>query len=122
MWIVDRQVLYGGKLNRVVLKNDNNTKRISLTPKNLMIGIMKLVNVGMNFCDFVLQFIAPKNDNTFNARDLCFPYQSTSLLSLLSKKWMKSTFYASCTIHFCHPKDSKRPCRPLTQKCWTYDH
>ncbi len=81
-----------------------------------MMGIIGPVNVGMNFCGFVLQFIAPKNDNTFNAPILCFPCQSTSLLSFLFKKRMKNTFFASATIDFYRPKDTKRPCRPLRVK------
>ena len=116
MWIVDCQVLDDGKLNYVTPKNDSNTKKFATTPKNLMMGVKKPNLVGMNFCGFVLQFIAPKNDNTFNVLVSCFPCQSTSLLSLLSKKRMKNTFSTSTTIDFCHPKDTKRPCRPLRVK------
>ncbi len=85
MWIVDCQVLDNGKLNLAAPKNDSNTKKTGPAPKNLMMDIMGHVNVGMNFCGFLLQFIAPKNDNTFNDSVFCFPYQSKSLLHFYPK-------------------------------------
>jgi len=81
-----------------------------------MIGNRGLVTVGMNFRGIGLQFVAPKNDNTFNDPISCFPCQSTSLFSNLPKNQMKNTFSASTTIVFCHPKDSKCPRCPLRVK------
>ena len=86
------------------------------TPKNLMMGRRGPMKMNMNFHGFELQFIAPKIDITFNDPTSCFLYQNTSLLSHLSQKRMKNSFFASTTIDFCHPKDSKRPCRPLRVK------